>query len=37
MTLGEVIVGIVAVLLIAIWAACTPAAEDREFPEYWGP
>lgn len=37
MTPGQIILGIVAVVLMAIWAATTPPAEDREYPEYWGP
>ena len=37
MTPGEVILGILVVISLAIWAATTPAREDREDPEYWGP
>lgn len=37
MTPGEVILGIVIVIGLAICAATTPAREDREYPEYWGP
>lgn len=37
MTPGEVIIGILVVIALAIWAATTPAREDREWPEYWGP
>lgn len=34
---GELIVLLVAIALLLIWKACTPAREDREYPEYWGP
>lgn len=37
MTPGQVIIGIVCVIALAIWAACTPPRDEREYPEYWGP
>lgn len=37
MSPSEVIIGILVVIGLAIWAAMTPAREDREYPEYWGP
>mgnify|MGYP000148980689 CR=1 FL=1 len=37
MTPGEAITLIAFSFVLAIWAACTPPADEREYPEYWGP
>lgn len=37
MTPGQVFVLFGCCVGLLIWAACTPPASEREYPEYWGP
>ena len=37
MTPGEAITLIAFSIVLGIWLACTPPADEREYPEYWGP
>lgn len=36
-TPGQVIIIIAFSVVLGIWAACTPPADERDYPEYWGP